>query len=276
MRSSAKAVILGVAIGLIVIGLSYPIGPPSCSGADCYTVGPFQKPGPGGAVSVQILFPGSLTYADGTSQSLSSSKSILGSVTGGTSNKAIAQASFAVQVVVVSSSPVSVKVTGYITEIASRRTSDPLGAYLNQVSNVSILQTITTVGTAVQILGVTHAASDFTSMSDLGSKTSTSFSYNLAGSLNFNIGAPINKSASSIFAWPNLAIGVSVPPPPSGGGPPPPTGGGGCSPIRGVYCITLASPQGVAYSWFVLGTFPAFSVAAAANGKSVLQRLGIL
>ncbi len=278
MRGNAKVVILIVAIGLIVLGLSYPFGPSNCSGVDCYRLGPFAKPGgspgPGSSLTVSVLFPGTITYSDGTTSGISSARSVIQSVTAGPSNKAISKINVAVQVLVTSTTAIPVTVKGYIAEAASRSSADSLGAYFQQTTNTSISTSITVAGTALPLLNVTRYATDFQSMSDLGSKNSTHFSYNLVGALNFNIGTPVNRSVASIFAWPNLptTITTSYSGGSSGGG----GGGGGCGTSQ-ARCITIVgTTPGVAYNWFVLGTFPAFSVASASNGRSILQRLGIL
>ena len=272
MNAKAKAVIVIAAIALIAVGLSYPFGPSNCNGIDCYKVGPFAKPGgtpgPGSAVTVSILFPGTITYADGSSSSITSAKSVIQSVTAGSSNKAIANVNVAVQILVTSTTLVPVKVTGYIAETASRPATDALGAYFLQNTNTTISTTISVSGTALPLLNVTRYPTNLQSMSDLGTKNSTHFNYNLVGALNFNIGTPVNKSVASIFAWPNLLTTIAIPPPS-------PPIGGGCG--RNCYPVTILGPTpGVAYSWFVLGTFPAFSIVSAANSRSILQRLGIL
>jgi hypothetical protein len=295
MKTSVVSVVIVVLFAIVLVALLTPFGGTTCNGTPCVPIGPFNKTGPpsgappaGGGpasqVTLQILFPGSITYTDGSSQAISSSKAVIGSNTVVTNNKQISRATIAVQIYVQSTTPVSVKVTGYITESASRPSSDPRGSYYNVASNVSISQTITTANQAVTLVNVTRQASDFQSMSDIGQKGNvTNFNYNFAGSLGFNLGSPVNKSVSSIFAWPNLAIGISMPgpPPPPGSPPPPPPppGGGSYYPGCGFrfVCTTIISPpQDVRTSWYVLGTFPAFTVASSSNGKSILSRLGIL
>jgi hypothetical protein len=277
MNGKAKLVVITVLITLIAVGLSYPFGPSNCSGTDCYRIGPFAKPGgspgPGSSVTVSVLFPGTITYSDGSTAGISSAKSVIQSVTAGPSNKAISKVNVAVQVLVTSTTAIQVTVKGYIAEAASRTSADSLGAYFQQTTNTSISTSITIAGTALPLLNVTRYATDFQSMSDLGSRNSTHFNYNLVGALNFNIGMPVNKSVSSIFAWPNLPTTITTSSSSSGGGG---GGGGGCGTSQ-ARCITiLGTTPGVAYNWYVLGTFPAFSVASASSGRSILQRLGIL
>ena len=285
MRMRSRVLLLTVAFVLIIAALVFPIGPLGCGGLDCFTVGPFSRTtGTGNSArtnttAIQIVFPGTAYYSDGTTQTISSQQSAF-AIFGGPSNKQISKIVLGVRLQISTTSNLVIGLSGYYDEVASRPTVSPIGAYYRQISHTPIATSYTlkpTNSTTFYLANVSHTADELSSFSDIGgpaTSTSSSYNYALVGFLNFTISQPIGKVVNVMLAWPSYPISVSAP-----GAPPPPPGGGGYPRCTRYICAVsvIGPPQGVRFSWYVLGTaVPLQFTGTAFDSQSILAELGLI
>lgn len=257
LRARTKALLIVSVFTTLLALLFIPIGPSGCSGLSCFTVGPFNGPGGGGLsaqASLTVLFPGQVSYTDGSSSSLAGSQNVM-SVLAGPKKVPVASVSVGVQFVAndTISAPLSFSYSGYVHEIIFRSRTDPAGVLLvtEKAYTFSATVPLTLPSTTIALLTVSHPAAD---LSAFVNGNLTHYSYALTGSFNFTFGAPINRTAAAIWSWPNLAVNIGNA---TGGGS---TGGPSCS--KGICPMYVANlPAGARYTWFALGTAPTFSVA---------------
>ena len=286
MRWRSRVIIAAIGVGLILAALVFPIGPLGCGGLDCFTVGPFSKAigGSGGipastkTAAIVIVFPGTATYSDGSTQPISSQQSAF-AVVYGPNGKQLSKIDVGIRLQISTNTNLTIGLSGFYDEIASRPSSSPLGAYYKQIAHTTVTQTysLRPSNVTVYLANVTHGSSDLQLYSDIGivgDGTSSSFNYALAGFLNFTISQPIGKVVNVMLAWPTLPIAVTAP-----GAPPPPPSGGTYPRCTRYYCVAsvIGAPAGARYSWYVLGTVvPLQFVTTPTDARSVLADLGLI
>jgi len=284
MRS--RVVLLTAAFLLIIAALAFPIGPLGCGGLDCFTVGPFSgTTGTGSSArtnttAIQIVFPGTAYYSDGTTQTISSQQSAF-AIFGGSSNKPLSKIVLGIRLQISATSNLVIGLSGYYDEVASRPSASPIGSYYKQISHTTIATSYSlkpTNSTTFFLANVSHSSDELSSFSDIGgpaTSTQSSYNYAIVGFLNFTISQPIGKVVNVMLAWPSypivVTLGGAAPPPPPPGGP------GYCTGKFICKVSVIGAPQGVRFSWYVLGTAPPLQFTGTAfDSRSILADLGLI